>query len=44
MIGLRKEKNDELISFEIQTFVSPFERIGVLANGKVVNLTSAYGA
>ena len=33
-----------LISFEVQTLLGRYERIGALAHGTVVDLTSAYGA
>ena len=33
-----------LISFEVQTLLGRYERIGALAHGTVIDLTSAYGA
>lgn len=33
-----------LISFEVQTLLGRYERIGALAHGTIVDLTSAYGA
>ena len=33
-----------LVTFEVQTVLGRFERIGALAHGAVVDLTSAYAA